>query len=141
MQKMDKKLMLYTDGGSRGNPGKAGCGVYITDDQGTPLKKGYRFLGEATNNVAEYTAMKIGIEKCIEMGATEICLHADSKLAIEQLSGNYKIKNAGLKEIFDEIQNILSNWKGRISYTHIPREENTEADRLSNVAMDRGSGK
>lgn len=87
------KLILFTDGGSRGNPGPAGCGIFIADEHMEPLKRGYRYLGETTNNVAEYTAMKIGIEKCIEMGATEIDLRADSKLAIEQLSGNYKIKN------------------------------------------------
>lgn len=98
-------------------------------------------MGEATNNIAEYTAVKIGIEKCIEMGATEIELRADSKLAIEQLSGNYKIKNEGLRQIYDEIQEILSDWQGKISYFHIPRELNKEADRLSNVAMDKGSGK
>lgn len=94
-------------------------------------------MGQTTNNVAEYTAMKIGIEKCIEMGATEIELRADSKLAIEQLSGNYKIKNEGLKQIYNEIQEILSHWPGKISYFHIPRELNKEADRLSNVAMDK----
>ena len=93
-------------------------------------------MGETTNNVAEYTAVKIGIEKCIEIGATEIELRADSKLAIEQLSGNYKIKNAGLKVIFDEIQQILLRWNGKISYIHVPREQNKEADRLSNLAMD-----
>lgn len=95
-------------------------------------------MGETTNNVAEYTAVKIGIEKCIEMGATEIELRADSKLAIEQLSGNFKIKNPGLKVIYNEIQDILAEWNGKISYFHIPREQNKEADRLSNVAMDEG---
>lgn len=87
------KLILFTDGGSRGNPGPAGCGIFIADENMNPLKRGYRYLGETTNNVAEYTAVKIGIEKCLEMGATEIVVRADSKLAIEQLSGNYKIKN------------------------------------------------
>lgn len=95
-----KKLILFTDGGSRGNPGPAGCGIFITDENLIPIARGYRFLGVTTNNVAEYTAMKIGIEKCIEMSATEIDLRADSKLAVEQLSGRYKIKNEGLRRIF-----------------------------------------
>lgn len=135
------KLLLFTDGGSRGNPGPAGCGIYICDADGNPLKRGFRYLGETTNNVAEYTAMQIGIEKCVEMGATEIILNADSKLAIEQLSGNYKIKNENLKKIYNEIQKILANWSGKITFIHIPRELNKEADRLSNVAMDKGTGK
>lgn len=130
------KINLFTDGGSRGNPGPAGCGIFIADENMNPLKRGYRYLGETTNNVAEYTAVKIGLEKCLEMGATEIVVRADSKLAIEQLSGNYKIKNENLKKIFLEIQDILSDWQGKIEYIHIPREQNKEADRLSNVAMD-----
>lgn len=72
------------------------------------------------------------------MGATEIVLRADSQLAIRQLSGEYKIKNENLREIFLEIQSILANWNGKITYIHIPREQNKEADRLSNVAMDKG---
>lgn len=131
------KLHLFTDGGSRGNPGPAGCGIFIADENMNPLKRGFRYLGDTTNNVAEYTAMQIGIEKCIEMGATEIILKADSKLAIEQLSGNYKIKNENLKKIYDEIQKILKKWGGKIEFIHIPREQNKEADRLSNVAMDK----
>ena len=81
-------------------------------------------MGETTNNIAEYTAIKIGIEKCIEMGATEIEVRADSKLAIEQLSGNFKIKNENLRRIFLEIQDILADWDGQITYIHIPREQN-----------------
>lgn len=134
---MTQKLLLFTDGGSRGNPGPAGCGIFIADENMNPLKKWYRFLGETTNNIAEYTAIKIGIEKCIEMGATEIEARADSKLVIEQLSGNFKIKNENLRKIFLEIQEILADWNGKITYIHIPREQNKEADRLSNVAMDK----
>lgn len=104
------KLILFTDGGSRGNPGPAGCGIFVADENMNPLKRGYRYLGETTNNIAEYTAMQIGIEKCIELGATEIILRADSQLAIRQLSGEYKIKNENLKKIYDNIQQSLANW-------------------------------
>lgn len=131
------KLNLFTDGGSRGNPGPAGCGIFIADANFEPLRRGYRYLGEATNNIAEYTAVKIGIEKCLEMGATEIVVRADSQLAIRQLSGEYKIKNENLRQIYNEIQWLLADWEGKITYIHIPREENKEADRLSNVAMDK----
>lgn len=131
------KLLVYTDWGSRGNPGPAGCGIFITDAWWKVLWRGYRYLGETTNNVAEYTAVKIWIQKAIEFWATSIELRADSKLAIEQLSGNYKLKNEWLKKIYWEIQYILSDWKGSIEFIHIPREQNKEADRLSNVAMDK----
>lgn len=132
-----RKLIVYSDGGSRWNPGPAGCGMYITEYDGTPVEKRYRFLGIATNNIAEYTAAKLGIERAIDLGATDIFLRADSKLVIEQLSGNYKVKNPELKKIFGHIQSLLWEWWGKITFEHIPREQNTEADRLSNVAMDR----
>ena len=131
------KYIVYTDGGSRWNPGYAGCGVYITDSWGKTIERRFKFLGIATNNIAEYTAALLWIERAIELWATEIELRADSKLVIEQLSLNYKVKNEELKKIFFQIQDTLDSWKGNISFIHIFREQNTEADRLSNVAMDK----
>lgn len=133
---MNKKIVIFTDGGSRGNPGISGCGIYMTHPDGTSLEKRYKYIGIATNNVAEYTAILLGISRAIELGATDIQIFADSKLAIEQLSGNYKIKNPELRIIYDRIQEKIKMWGGNIAYTHIPREQNKEADRLSNVAMD-----
>lgn len=103
---------------------------------GEIVERRFKALGIATNNIAEYTAAFLGITRAIELGATEIELRADSKLVIEQLSGNYKIKNAQLKEIFLDIQDAIGKWGGKISFTHVYREQNMEADRLSNVAMD-----
>ena len=80
----------------------------------------------------------LGIKRAIELGATEIELRADSKLVIEQLSGNYKVKNEGLKAIHADIRRLMGDWNGKIKYTHVPREKNLDADRLSNVAMDEG---
>lgn len=131
-----KKYIVYTDGGSRGNPGPAGCGIYITDEKGETVEKRYRYIGKATNNIAEYTAAKLGISRAIELGAKHIELKADSQLVIEQLSGNYKVKNHDLRLIYLEILTEVEKWGGKITYTHIRRELNTEADRLSNVAMD-----
>lgn len=108
----------------------------MSSADGQVIERRYKSLGIATNNIAEYTAVLLGISRAIELGATEIELYADSKLVIEQLSGNYKIKNAQLKEIFLDIQERIGKWGGHISFTHIPREQNKEADRLSNVAMD-----
>lgn len=135
------KFIIYTDGGARFNPGPAGIGVYITDENGKKIEGRYKYLGIATNNQAEYQGALFGIRRGIELGATEIELRMDSNLVIEQLSGNFKIKNPELKIIFMEIQNILSLWGGKIWFTHVRREYNKEADRLSNVAMDEGMGK
>lgn len=133
--------IIYTDGGSRGNPGPAGVGVYISFPQTGKEEKRYKYLWIATNNIAEYTAILLWVRRAIELGATSIELRADSKLAIEQLSGNYKIKNEELKKIYLEIQDMVWKWGGSIVFTHIPREQNTEADRLSNVAMDQWMGR
>lgn len=130
------KIIAYTDGGSRGNPGPAWCGVFLADEHGKLVEKRFKYIGIATNNIAEYTAALLGIARAIELGATEIELRADSKLVIEQLSWNYKIKNPELKKIFFEIQDAIGKWDGIIVFTHVPREQNKEADRLSNVAMD-----
>lgn len=135
------KFIIYTDGGARFNPGPAGIGVYITDENGKKIEGRYKYLGIATNNQAEYQGALFGIRRGIELGATQIELRMDSNLVIEQLSGNFKIKNPELKIIFMEIQNILSLWGGKIWFTHVRREYNKEADRLSNVAMDEGMGK
>ncbi|EKD30269.1 MAG: ribonuclease H [uncultured bacterium (gcode 4)] len=133
------KLKIYTDGGARNNPGPAGIGVFITDENGKPLERRHKYLGIATNNQAEYQGALHGIRRGIELGATEIELRMDSKLVVEQLSGNFKIKNPELKIIFREIQDLLEAWCGRIQHIHIRREHNGEADRLSNVAMDEGT--
>ena len=101
------------------------------------IEKRFKYIGVATNNIAEYTAAFLGITRAIELGATEIELRADSQLVIEQLSGNYKIKNPELKKIFLEIQDAVGKWGGDIVFMHVPREQNKEADRLSNVAMDK----
>ncbi|GAB0174458.1 MAG: hypothetical protein HHAS10_03370 [Candidatus Altimarinota bacterium] len=132
------KILVYTDGGSRGNPGPSGCGVYITDSNGVPIERRHKFIGYATNNIAEYTAAFLGINRAIELGAEEILFYADSELLIKQLTGVYKIKNPELKKIAGEITTRIQDWGGKISFTHIFREQNKEADRLSNVAMDEG---
>lgn len=130
------KYIVYTDGGARGNPGPAGCGIYICDVSGNPIEKSYSYIGHTTNNIAEYRWAFIGIKHAIERWATEIELRADSKLVIEQLSWNYKIKNEWLKVIAHEIFSLLDSWSGKIVFTHVYREQNTIADALSNKAMD-----
>ena len=132
------KYIISTDGGSRGNPGPSGCGIFLCSQDGSVVERRYKAIGIATNNIAEYTAASLGITRAIELWATEIELRADSQLVIEQLKGNYKVKNPELKKIFMQIQDRVGKWWGKMHYIHIPRAENTEADRLSNVAMDEG---
>ncbi|RAL57762.1 hypothetical protein BLD25_00180 [Candidatus Gracilibacteria bacterium GN02-872] len=131
------KLKVFTDGGSRGNPGSAGIGVFITDEIGNPLEKRYKSLGIKTNNEAEYIGAFYGIKRAIELGATEIDLFMDSNLVINQLSGNWRIKKSELKELNDDILKIISDNSIKISYNWIERAKNKEADRLSNIAMDK----
>ncbi|RKW24738.1 reverse transcriptase-like protein [Candidatus Gracilibacteria bacterium] len=131
------KLKVFTDGGSRGNPGSAGIGVFITDEIGNPLEKRYKSLGIKTNNEAEYIGAFYGIKRAIELGATEIDLFMDSNLVINQLSGNWKIKKSELKELNDDILKIISDNSIKISYNWIERAKNKEADRLSNIAMNK----
>ena len=103
------------------------------------IERRHKYLGIATNNQAEYQGALHGIRRGIELGATEIELRMDSNLVVEQLAGNFKVKNPELKIIFQEIQDILKPWGGKIEFIHIRREYNVEADRLSNVAMDEGT--
>ncbi|OGH47809.1 MAG: hypothetical protein A3A51_03830 [Candidatus Levybacteria bacterium RIFCSPLOWO2_01_FULL_39_10] len=134
-------LNIYTDGGSRGNPGDAAYGFYIeTEEKRQVAKKGER-LGTTTNNVAEYTGIYESLKWVSENlslfpNLTKVNVFMDSLLAASQLKGIYKIKNAKLREIFFEIKSLEKKIKVPITYLHIPREQNRIADRLVNIALD-----
>ncbi len=135
------KLNVYTDGGSRGNPGISGLGVAIYGEDGALLEKRFKPLGVMTNNQAEYWGAFYGIRRAAEMGATEIRLHMDSQLVINQLAGRWKLKHPELKEIFAQIRDFLGGHPGlKLDFKAIPREKNTVADALSNRAMDAQMG-
>ena len=133
------KFIIYTDGASRGNPGPASYGFTISDQKGKLLHEEGEYIGVTTNNVAEYTAvieaLKLVKEKYSKKGKVQINLFADSKLLVEQLSGRYKVKHPNLRPLFDKIK-ILEVEFDLISYTHIPRSKNTEADTMANKALD-----
>ncbi len=133
-----KTLLVYTDGGARGNPGPAGIGIYITDESGTPVDRRYRYLGHRTNNESEYLGAYYGIERTIELGATHIILHMDSELVVKQLRGEYRVKQPHLQVFCKQIKDMVAEWGGTLEIIHIRREKNKEADRLSNKAMDEG---
>ncbi len=131
------KLIIYTDGASRGNPGPASYGFTISDGEGKLIYEEGRYIGVATNNVAEYTAVLEALRWIKENVSDKVNLEffADSKLVAEQLSGRYRIKAVHLKPIIEQIQ-ILSIELGGTDFSHVRREKNTIADRLANQALD-----
>lgn len=131
------KLIIFTDGGARGNPGPAGIGAVLYDENKVLVAEVSEYLGVATNNQAEYKALIAALKKAQELGASELDCYLDSELVVKQLKREYKVKNADLAPLFLIIHNLSLSFK-KISYTHIPREKNKEADRLANEAMDRG---
>ena len=129
---------LYTDGAARGNPGLAGAGVVIADAQDKIIHKGKKFLGHLTNNQAEYQALILGlklVQKTINCEESELTCFLDSQLIARQMSGQYRVKNIELKALFVEAKKLASELS-RVKFIHIPREKNTEADKLANMAID-----
>ena len=128
-------MVVNVDGGSRGNPGPAAVGVVVQDADGGVLEEVGERIGDATNNVAEYRAVLLGIERALALGATELELIGDSELIVRQVKGEYKVKDASLRELHGEVKRALvplESWTIR----HVRREANAEADRLVNEALD-----
>ncbi|MBA3363363.1 MAG: ribonuclease HI family protein [Actinobacteria bacterium] len=129
-------LIVACDGASRGNPGPAGIGVEITNDDGDVLAEIAQGIGETTNNVAEYTAVIEGLAQAAELGARSVTLRSDSLLLISQLTGRYRVKAPHLQPLHRRARSIAAGFD-RVSFEHVPREENVEADRLANEGVDR----
>ena len=130
------RLLIHTDGAARGNPGPAGAGAILRDaSDGTVLAEIAEGLGHATNNVAEWTAVRLALEEARRLGATHVDLRLDSELVARQISGVYRVKHPDLKPIHAAAMKLLRSFEG---YTvgHVPRALNKDADRLSNVAID-----
>jgi len=123
------------DGGARGNPGPAGYGVVIRDAEGNVLDELHGSLGVATNNVAEYNGLLAALRWAKEHGHTTVHVKADSQLLVEQMRGNYKVKHPGLQPLHAKAR-LLAYEIGRVTFEHVRREQNKDADRLSNVGMD-----
>jgi len=130
------RVLIYTDGAARGNPGPAGAGAILRDAADrTVLAEIAEPLGHATNNVAEWTAVRLALEEALRLGATHVDLRMDSELVARQISGIYRVKHPDLKPIHAAVMEMLRRLDG---YTvgHVPRALNKDADRLSNVAID-----
>ncbi len=133
-------ITAYTDGGARGNPGPAGYGVHVLDDQGNTLAELVGPLGHATNNVAEYSGLIAALQWALDNGERSLRVRMDSELVIKQMRGQYKVKHAGLQPLHAAAQRLVSQL-GRVTFEHVRREQNKVADALSNKAMDLAEGK
>ena len=129
-----KKFFLYADGGSRGNPGPSGIGVIIKDAKQKKVKELSRYIGEATNNIAEYNALVLGLEEAAALDASDIVIYLDSELLVKQLSGEYRVKDEAMRVLFEKALGILKHFDS-FEIQHIAREKNKEADKLVNKAI------
>ena len=130
----NKKFIIYTDGGARGNPGPAGIGVFIKD-----VAEYKEYIGKATNNQAEYRAVILALEKAKELGGEELDFYLDSELVVKQIKREYKVKHPNLAPLFLKVWNLSMGFK-KVSFTHVRREKNKQADRLVNEAIDEHLG-
>lgn len=130
-----KKIIINTDGGSRGNPGPAGTGVIIKDESGAIIFTQGKYIGETTNNVAEYKALIFALEAAKSLQATALEIRMDSELIVKQMNGQYKIKEPTLQGLADVVRGLLKNFE-TYTFTHVRREFNKEADAAVNEAID-----
>lgn len=132
------RAVLYSDGGSRGNPGRAACAAVLCDESGEEIISRTEMLGTATNNVAEYRGVILALELARELAVPEVLVRMDSELVAKQLKGAYKVKHPALKPLHEQAKMLLSAFT-RSRIEHIPRGENARADELVNTALDEGA--
>lgn len=129
-----KKVVIFTDGTAEPNPGPAAIGATIKDEQGKLITSISQGIGQATNNQAEYRAIIAALENAISLGASQVDIRSDSELVVRQINGRYRVKNAALKPLYQRVKQLQSQLKG-FTITHIPRQQNIEADSLANMAL------
>lgn len=134
----NKKISLYVDGASRGNPGPAGIGVVILGEDNKKLKEIYKYIGKTTNNIAEYNALIYGLDEALMLRADEVVLNLDSELVVKQLNGEYKVRDENIRLFFEKALHILKSFKS-FEIKHIDRSLNKDADRLANKAINLAS--
>jgi len=135
----DADLVIHIDGGSRGNPGEAGFGVYVEARDGTVTEL-YGYLGRASNNVAEYQALIHALRHAVARGAASVRILSDSELVVRQMSGQYKVKHPDMIPLHREASGLMRRFE-RATLGHVRREQNREADRLANQALDQRASK
>lgn len=132
---LTRRCRLFTDGASRGNPGQAGAGAVLLTDQGDELATCSAYLGSCTNNVAEYKALIMGLDKALLKGCTNLAIFLDSELIVRQIQGSYKVKNEALLPLFRMVRERLARMQ-HWSISHVPRAQNARADQLANQGID-----
>jgi ribonuclease HI len=131
-------IVAYIDGGARGNPGPAGYGVRVENERGELIEEFCGFLGSATNNIAEYNGLLAALRYATDHGHRVVRIKSDSELLVKQMIGHYRVKNPGLQALYQQAQ-ALARALERVAYEHVRREQNKDADRLANLAMDEGT--
>ena len=129
-------IYAFIDGASRNNPGESGIGIILKDEQGATLKEEFGYIGTATNNIAEYSALRKCLQVVKEMQCTKLIVHSDSELMVKQLHGKYRVKDATLKKHFQEVHKLLQDASFKFEIKHVLREKNKEADELANLGID-----
>ena len=129
-----KKLVIYTDGASRGNPGRAAIGAILKDEKGDLVATISRGIGKATNNQAEYQAVIAALEKAIFLGVDSVELNSDSELIVKQIKGQYRVKKETLRPLYEKVMQLKSRFAS-FKIRHVPRERNWEADKLANATL------
>ena len=129
-----KKVIINTDGTAEPNPGAAAIGAIIRDEQGKVIATISQSIGRATSNQAEYRAVITALETAIRLGARQVDLRSDSELVVRQLNRRYRVKAAALKPLYQQVKQLLGQFRG-FTITHIPRQQNREADNLANIAL------
>lgn len=128
------RVIIFTDGASRGNPGPASIGAVLKDEQGKIVKTISQPIGRATNNQAEYRAIIAALESATRLGISQVEIYSDSELVVRQVNGRYRVKKAPLKPLYQRVKQLQSQFSG-FAITHIPRQQNREANRLASQAL------
>ena len=129
-----KRVIIFTDGASQGNPGLAAIGAIIKDEQGRVITSISQGIGRTTNNQAEYRAIIAALENAVSLGASQVDMRSDSELVVRQINGEYRVKNASLKPLYQKVKHLQNQFEN-FTITHILRQQNTEADSLANMAL------
>ncbi len=132
-------IYAHTDGASRGNPGESGIGIIMKDEQGRVIHSTGKYIGMATNNIAEYVALIECLKKAKETDCKKLIVHSDSELLVRQMQGTYRVRDEGLKKYFQRAHRLLKNAPFEFEIYHVARELNRDADMLANVSIDRES--
>lgn len=133
MKKANSEISIYIDGAARGNPGPAGAGVVLKEGDKT-VKAIHKYLGDTTNNIAEYSAAIFGLQEAIALGYRNVALYMDSELVSQQLKGEYRVKDENMKTLFEKVISLVNSFDS-VKIVKIDREKNKEADRLANKAI------